>query len=72
MDKSSLLFCYSKNLSDHLRQYGFQPLTLAKNAKTDQLFSLFYRSPELLKALDDYNARINNKREREYEKVIKS
>ena len=48
-------YCYDSKLSTHLRQKGFTCLTIAKNSKTGNLFSLYIRDTDLEKELEKYN-----------------
>lgn len=48
-------FCYSKSLCDYLHyQMGFGIITIAKNLKSDKVFSLFEQSLELDEAIKKY------------------
>lgn len=50
-----LFYCYSRKLSDFIYHHsGIVPLTVAKNMKSGTIFSLYGKSPQLQKALDDY------------------
>lgn len=49
-------FCYSKSLCDYLHyQKGLGIITVAKNLKSDRVFSLFEQSAELNEAIKNYN-----------------
>ncbi len=48
-------YCYDSKLSMHLRNKGFICLTIAKNRKTNNLFSLYVRDEALNEELKKYN-----------------
>ena len=48
-------YCYDSKLSMHLRNKGFTCLTIAKNRKTNNLFSLYIRDEALNEELKKYN-----------------
>ncbi len=61
MDQSKFFFCYSKQLSNFLYDHSkLVPITIAKNPKSDKLFSLYPKNKRLKKALDDYSKHIKN------------
>lgn len=47
-------FCYSHQLSKFLQYKGIGYITIAKDAYTDKLFSLYPKSKDLKVALDEY------------------
>ncbi|MFB4473322.1 hypothetical protein ACDI16_10275 [Oceanobacillus caeni] len=52
-----LFYCYSKKLSTFIyEESGIVPLTIALNTKSNRLFSLYGKSPELQAVLDKYKA----------------
>ena len=59
MHKDSYFFCYNKRVSDYLQQNGLQYITVARDPKTNKLFSLYKQTPELSRLLIQYK---NNKR----------
>lgn len=55
MNKSSFFFCYNKKMFKYIHDIKkIQYITIAKNPTTDQIFSLFVKSTELQRAIDDY------------------
>lgn len=52
--KKDYFFCYSKPLADHIRGFNISYITLARDAKSGLLFSLYRCSDELQTALDSY------------------
>lgn len=48
------LYCYSPRLYRHLKQCGIKYILKAKSIKDDKIFTLYYRSHELQKALESY------------------
>jgi hypothetical protein len=57
MERKDFLFSYSKDLTDYLRGKGFRYLTHAVHPKSKMDFHMFFRSPELEKALNEYKGR---------------
>lgn len=53
-NKNKYFFCYTKILSDYLKEKGFFPITVALEPKTKQIFSLYEVSDELSQALKSY------------------
>ena len=47
-------FCYNKTVSDFLNGKGINFITVAKDPKTGKMFSLYKRSSELQRVLDEY------------------
>lgn len=56
-NQDGFFFCYSKRVSDFLRSEGVYFITVAKDMKTDKIFSLFTITPELDEALKKYKNR---------------
>jgi hypothetical protein len=55
MNKQDFFFCYDKRLFTFLKdERGIDYITIAKNVKTDIVFSMFYKSPEFHQALTEY------------------
>lgn len=48
-------FCYTKRLSDYLRDKGIKPITVAMEPKTKQIFSLYFVDDSLSKSLTEYS-----------------
>ncbi len=40
-------YCYDRNVVHELRKCGFKPITVGKHIKTEQVYSMYYRSEEL-------------------------
>jgi len=49
-------FCYTKRVSDFLHEKGFRFITVAKDPKTEKLFSLYEITPKLQVALAEYKS----------------
>lgn len=47
-------FCYSPQLSQHLKGAGVGYITIAKDMNTNRVFSLYPKTQELKEALDNY------------------
>ncbi len=62
MDANNINFfyCYSKNLSDYLTSQNIKRVTIAKEPKTNKLFSLYIINDDLQQAIDKYKT-ITNK-----------
>ncbi|MBU9720549.1 MULTISPECIES: hypothetical protein [Bacillaceae] len=55
--KDNLFFCYNKNLCLFLKEdKGIYSITTAIHPTTKKMFTLFAKSEELQKALDEYKA----------------
>ncbi|MGK4040912.1 hypothetical protein AB0Y20_01325 [Heyndrickxia oleronia] len=54
MDINDLYFCYSKRVSDFLSFKQVKYLTKAINPINNKLYSLYYKTPKLQAALDEY------------------
>lgn len=54
MTSKDFFYCYSKDLADYLKQQGFSIITIAKNIKSDTIFSMFMKSKALDSAINDY------------------
>ena len=54
-EKRDYFFCYTKGLSDHLQERGFQFITVAQDPKTKRIFSLYEITPELKSAISKYS-----------------
>lgn len=59
LSKEDVFYCQNMNLSRYLYQKGFRYFVKGKDIKTDSIFSCYFRTPELSKALEDY--KLNNK-----------
>ena len=59
MPKDTYFFCYNKRVSDYLQQNGLHYITVARDPKTNKLFSLYKQTPELSRLLTQYK---NSKR----------
>ena len=56
-----LFYCYSRKLSDYIyHESKIVPLTVAINPKSERIFSLYGKSPELQQVLDKYKKQNNN------------
>ncbi|MGG1690583.1 DUF5659 domain-containing protein [Heyndrickxia ginsengihumi] len=51
---NNYFFCYTKRVSDFLKQNGFKPITVAQDPKTKKIFSLYAINEQLQRALDEY------------------
>lgn len=49
-------FVYNKRVSDFLKTKGIYYITVARDVKTNKIFSLFEVTPELQQALDEYKS----------------
>ncbi|WP_342598800.1 hypothetical protein MHB48_15190 [Psychrobacillus sp. FSL H8-0483] len=47
-------FCYTKSMSNHLKECGINYIMKSRSIKNNQIFTLYAKSPELQKALDEY------------------
>lgn len=54
---SNYFFCYNKKVSDYLQSKGLKLITVAKDLKTDKIFSLYEINDEFQKALDSYKSK---------------
>jgi len=55
MTKSNFFFCYNPKLFTFLHDVkGIDYITVAKNPTTDKTFSMFYKTPSLQAAIDEY------------------
>ncbi len=54
MANKDYFFCYTKKVSDYLKEKGFEHITVAQDPKTKKIFSLFKINEELQKALKAY------------------
>lgn len=54
--KKKYFFCYSKALSDHIRGYNIEFITVARDPKTELLYSLYECTDSLQIALDSYKS----------------
>lgn len=52
-DEISYFFCYDRNLSNYLKR-KFNHITTAMNPSTKKIFTLFVRTDELSKAINQY------------------
>ncbi|MDE3838640.1 hypothetical protein C0966_04455 [Bacillus methanolicus] len=48
-------YCYNKKVSDFLKEQGVECITVAKDIKKDQIFSLYIIDDKLQAALDAYD-----------------
>lgn len=48
-------FCYTKSMSNHLKENGIDYLFKAISIKNKKIFTLYEKSPELQTALDKFN-----------------
>lgn len=48
-------FCYTKSMSNHLKECGINYVFKAISIKNSKIFTLYKKSPELQKALDKFN-----------------
>lgn len=56
-NKTNHFFCYNKNVSDFLNEEGVKFITVARDLKTQKVFSLYEADSELQAALDKYKSR---------------
>ncbi|ADU30339.1 hypothetical protein [Evansella cellulosilytica] len=56
MNKNDFLFCYDKRLADFIRLHNIEPITIAKNPKTEATFSMFVQSECLSKIIQQFKA----------------
>lgn len=54
MSQKNFFFCYNKRVSDHLEASGIEWITVAKDLKTNKIFSLYVINKDLQQALDVY------------------
>lgn len=54
-EKIDFFYCYNKNVSDFLRTKGVRFITVAKDLKTQKVFSLYVINKEFQAALNEYN-----------------
>lgn len=54
-DNIKLYYCYSMDLSKYLYDKGFRYIHKARELKTNNIFSCYEVTPELSKALKEYN-----------------
>lgn len=52
----SYFFCYNKAVSDYLTSHGIQLITIAREPKSNKLYSLYERTPKLNSLLDTYTS----------------
>jgi hypothetical protein len=57
LQSTDFFYCYSKQVSDYLTSLGINKITVAREPKSNRLFSLYYQSDELKQALTKYNER---------------
>jgi hypothetical protein len=57
MSSSKYFFCYNKTVSDFLKSKGIEIITVARDMKTDKIFSLYQIDDKLQKALDEYKSK---------------
>lgn len=55
LTNKDFFFCYSKHLAAYIEQKGISYITVAKNIKTDGVFSMFPKSDELNEVIKEYN-----------------
>ncbi|MED1441912.1 DUF5659 domain-containing protein [Aeribacillus composti] len=55
MNSKQFFFCYSKDLSQYIKSKGIDSITTALSPSTKKKFTLFYKSEELQKTIDEYN-----------------
>ncbi|WP_042346070.1 hypothetical protein [Bacillus massiliigorillae] len=56
MNNKDFFFCYNRKVYNYLTKLkNIEYITIAKNPSTDNIFTLFMKSDELQKALDEYN-----------------
>ena len=53
--ETKYFYCYDQKLAKHLKSYGLDYITLAKNRYDDKLFSLWAKTDEFEKAITEYN-----------------
>lgn len=51
---SKYFFCYSKRVSDHLKEKRISFITVAIDPNTHKMYSLYEITPKLQAALDEY------------------
>lgn len=51
-------FVYKRSMSMYLKEKGFSYIFKAKSIKNDEVFTLYQKSPQLQKALDEYESKI--------------
>jgi hypothetical protein len=54
INKDDLYFCYSRKLSQYLEQKGIRYLFMAKDINKNNPFSLYVKTDQLLKELENY------------------
>lgn len=52
--KDSYFYCYNINVSKYLTSKGIEYITIAKEPKSNKLFSLYKQTKELQQALKEY------------------
>jgi len=51
-------FVYKRSMSEYLKEQGFSYVFKAKSIKNGETFTLYQKSPQLQKALDEYESKI--------------
>lgn len=54
VDNKGFFFCYDKTMSDFLRREGISYITVAKDPKSEKLFSLYRSTSKLQVAIDKF------------------
>ncbi|GEM_PF-3329177 len=59
---SDFFFCYNKQMAEYImKQFNIAPITIARNVKTNLIYSLFERCGELQVAIDSYSVQLHCK-----------
>lgn len=51
---NNYFFCYNKHLADYIRSKGIQYITVARDLKSQKIFTLFYINEMLQQTLAEY------------------
>lgn len=55
MKTSDFFYCYNIDVSNFLKSKGIKFIHIAREPKSNKLYSLYFRTNELTKALIEYN-----------------
>lgn len=50
-------YCYNLKLSDYLSEKGFKYITKAISLDNNKVYSMYYKTNELQKAIDEYKSK---------------
>ncbi|WP_219620074.1 DUF5659 domain-containing protein [Bacillus sp. T33-2] len=55
MQPSDFFYCYNIQVSEYLKSKGFKFIHIAREPKSNKLYSLYLRTDELNTAIKEYN-----------------